>query len=93
MPRIYRDRLGRPITDPAVIEARRILTLYRRRAAIGVRAGRSWDRTVTVSELATAANVTVGQIVMWARTHDAWLLGIIENGDAMGDWFVYEDGE
>lgn len=90
--RTYRGRFGQPITDPETIEARRILTQMRRLATVGLKAGREWPY-VTVGELAIAAKLTADQIVTWAQTHDAWLLGLVESEGGQAKWGVFQDGE
>lgn len=91
-PRTYRGRFGQIITDPATIEARRILTQMRRLATIGMNAGRAWPY-VTVGELAAAAKLTADQIITWVQEHDAWLLGLTEGDGSVAGQGVYQDGE
>ena len=89
---MYRGRFGQAITDPRAIEARRVLTQLRRLETVNHKAGREFPH-VTVGELATAAKITVGQVVAWVREYDAWRLGLIEVGDNQAMWGVFEDGE
>lgn len=91
--RVYRDRLGRPITDPETIEARRLQELLRRATSRGIKDGRSHDEAVTVGELAAAAGLTPARVVEIVRAYQpAWLWGLTEAG-TMDQWFVWEDGE
>jgi hypothetical protein len=89
---MYRGRYGQPITDPASIEARRILTQLRRLDTINLKAGREWPYT-TVGELAKSAKLTTDQVVAWVKDHDAWLLGLVNLDDDVAKWGVYQDGE
>lgn len=88
----YVDRIGRPITDPGAIEARRIQQQMRRLISLGTRKGRKYDEAATVGELASATKLTVDRVIEVIREYDAWLWGLTENGER-SDWFVWEDGE
>jgi len=90
--RRYVDRRGRVITDPAAIQARSILQHLRGLNTRGRKAGRPWERTVTVGELAAAVKLTAEQVVAVIRAYDMWLWGLIEEGP-MESWWVFEDGE
>ena len=92
MTRTYHDRMGRPITDPEAIEARRIRMHMRRLVTIGAKAGRPWDRATTVGELAKSTKLPPERIVAVIRRYEVWLWGLIEEG-SMESWFVFEDGE
>lgn len=91
--RQYVDRLGRVITDPEVIEARYMVTQLHRLATIGIKAGRHYEKTVTVRELAKASKLTVERVIAIVRRYsDGWLLYLIEDGPEQ-DWWVCQDGE
>lgn len=90
--RVYRDRLGRPITDAAGVEARRVQQQLRRLTALGVKAGRRWDAAVTVGELARATKLPPERVVTIVR--DEMYYGIVtETPGPMEEWGVGEDGE
>jgi hypothetical protein len=92
--RPYRGRFGQLVTDPKAIEARAMVTQLRRLFTINVKAGREWDKAVTVGELAKAAKMTVERVVAVVRHYgDAWLLGLIEVKGSAANWWVYQDGE
>jgi hypothetical protein len=92
--RTYRGRFGQPVTDPDVIEARRVVTQMRRLITIGVNAGRPWDQAATLGDVAKACKLSVERtLAILRRYSEAWLLGI---NDGVGDpatWTVYQDGE
>ena len=91
--RRFVDRMGRVITDPEVIEARNMAMQLHRLMNVGVKAGREWDRSGTVAELAKASRLTVARVVAIVRHYgDAWLIGMYETGP-MESWWVYQDGE
>jgi hypothetical protein len=91
--RIYIDRLGRPISDPSAIEARKMLTQLRRLVSIGVKAGKPWHDAVTVAELARASHATPQRVVDVIRGYDVWLWSVVEKEGPVETWGVFEDGE
>ncbi|WP_191085658.1 hypothetical protein [Roseococcus microcysteis] len=84
----YVDRLGRVITDPETIEARRLMSLLTRLENKAVKRG----DFVTVKELAASAKLEPARVVEIIRSFDMWLWGLTEKGE-MADWLVWTDGE
>lgn len=84
----YVDRLGRVITDPETIEARRLASLLARLENKAAKRGES----VTVKELAASAKLEPGRVVEIIRRFNVWLWGLTEKGE-MADWLVWTDGE
>jgi hypothetical protein len=92
--RTYRDRLGRPITDPAGIEMRYVQEQLRRLTTRNLKAypDRPWYAAVTVGELAKATKRPTGRIIQIVR--DEMYLGIVTETDGpVEDWGLGEDGE
>lgn len=90
--RVYRDRLGRPITDPARVEVRRVQQQLRRLTTLGMKAGREWPAAVTVGELAKATKIEPARIVAIVR--DEMYYGVVtETAGPIEEWGVGEDGE
>lgn len=91
---IYKDRLGRVITDPEAIHHRFITQQFRRLDRLGLRAGKLALETVTVAELAKAAKIEPGKLVEIIRDERIWLMSIAEReGEPLEQWWVFEDGE
>lgn len=95
MTRPYRNRLGQPITDPAAIEARCMVTQMRRLITIGVKAGRPWDAATTIGDVARTSKMTAQQVLGIIREYgNAWLLGVSDSrASDCAAWTVYQDGE
>lgn len=92
--RTYRDRVGRVITDPAVIEMRYVQEQLRRMTTRNLKAhvNRPWYAAVTVGELAAATRLPTGRIIQIVR--DEMYLGIVtETEGPVEEWGLGEDGE
>lgn len=91
--RVFHDRIGRPITDPRIIEARTIKMHMRRLITLGCKAGKPWDHAATVGEIAKSTKLTAERVVQVIREHGMWLWGFSSTDGPMEDWHVFEDGE
>ena len=89
--RIYKDRMGRIITDPAAIEARFVQDQI---ARIGNRKYRDGDKAdPTAGEVAKATGLTPERVVEIVRGYDVWCWGLVENDGPIATWGVFLDGE
>jgi hypothetical protein len=89
--RPYKDRLGRPITEPAAIEARFVQEQI---ARISLRKYKARDMSApTIGEVAQATKLTPERVVEIVRAHEAWLWGLVERDGPVSAWGVFLDGE
>lgn len=89
--RVYKDRMGWVITDPATIEARwlqdHIGRASLRRYKVGLKGA------PTVGEVAQAIGLTPERVVEIVREFDVWLWGLVESDGPVATWGVFLDGE
>lgn len=89
--RIYKDRMGQVITDPATIEARWLQDHIGRAETRRCKAGQGGDPTV--GEVAQAIGLTPERVVEIVREWDVWLWGLVENDGPVATWGIFLDGE
>lgn len=90
--RIYRDRLGRPITDPGTIEARYVQEQMRRLSTRN--AGQSLDTACTVGDLAKATRLTPQRIVeIHEERGQYWYWFLAKGAGPIASWWIMQDGD
>jgi hypothetical protein len=87
----YVDCFGQEITDPAVVEQRWMRQQFRRLSSIGIKAGRPYDKSVTVGEVARATKRAPQDVV--AILDRRWLVEVIRTDGPIEEWWIFEDGE
>jgi len=89
--RLYKDRLGRLITDPRQIEVRFVQEKLRRMYSRGLKANRPWYALVTAGEPAKATGKSPQEVVRIVR--EFYLGPATETDGPIEEWGLGEDGE